>query len=101
MARPGQFQVGDRGNPKGRPKGAKTKFRVDVMKILEEKKCNPFEILVDLAMNSKGKIVRLKAATELCSYIAPKLKHIEHAGDKDQPLSIVLNMMSKSQQLAK
>ena len=87
------FAPGQSGNKSGRPKFSKNKFRFDVAEILKEHKCNPFQILADIAMDETKSIhARTSAAAELCSYVAPKLKQIEHKGDAESPLQITLHM---------
>jgi uncharacterized protein DUF5681 len=87
-----QFKPGQSGNPNGRPKGSPNKFKFDVTQILKDAGCNPFQILADIAMGNESAHARTNAATELCSYVAPKLKHIEHAADSESPFTITLNL---------
>lgn len=90
------FKPGQSGNKNGRPKHSKNKFRFDVAEILKKEGCNPFQILADIAMDETKSIhARTTAASELCSYVAPKLKQIEHKGDAESPLMITLNMMPR------
>lgn len=90
-----KFQPGQSGNPKGKPLGTKHKFSklkaLSVAETLDAAECNPFQILAELAMNGRSEKVRCEAASELCQYIEPKLKSIEHKGDKENPLKVYLN----------
>lgn len=85
-----QFKKGQSGNPNGCPKGLIKKFRFDVAAILKAEDCNPFAILAEIAQESHSVHARVTAAAELCSFVAPKLKSIEHKGDKDAPLKVLL-----------
>lgn len=90
---PVHFKPGICPNPKGRPKGSKDKFRYDVADILHKMGCNPFQILGEIAMDETKSIhARTTAASELCGYVAPKLKHIELASDAESPFTITLNL---------
>jgi hypothetical protein len=83
----------------GRPKGSQTlRYRVDITKTLHVVGCDPFKILAELAMTAKSAHVRCQAASELCSYIAPKLKSIEFGMDQDKPFSVTLNLGGVNQQ---
>lgn len=96
----GRFKPGECGNPSGRTKGSKNvysrKRMLDIMATLEEKGCNPVEVLADLALYAKEEKVRCSAASELLSYVLPKLKHIDHGMDKEKPFSIIMNLGGKS-----
>lgn len=67
------------------------KKRVDrVRKLLEEKKCDPFEGLIEIVQerNHAGKYVhgpeiRVPCLKELCSYLAPKLRSMEVSIDPE------------------
>ncbi len=89
------FKKGVCANPNGRPVGSTKKFRFDVAAILKELDFNPFKKLVELANESPSPHVRFNATAELASYVAPKLKHIEHAADSEAPFTITLNMGPK------
>lgn len=98
------FEPGKSGNPKGRPPGSKDKYRFEVAKVLQEIEIknkkgevigvgfNPFVNLVNLALNAKSEHVRCMATSELCSYVAPKLKSVELTTDNENPFSITLNL---------
>lgn len=86
-----RWKPGESGNPAGRPKGSMN--RIDVRERCEALGCDPFRVLAQIANGDhEGLMVsasaislqsRLKAATELASYIAPKLKSIEVQTDGD------------------
>jgi hypothetical protein len=97
------FPKGVSGNPIGRPKGSKNKVRYDVAEILKAEGCNPFKILAQIALGntdySNGKPIgvftRKEAASDLASYVAPKLKSIELTGEERENFAVFLNMSSK------
>ena len=79
------FIKGQSGHPQGRPKGSKNSFTRlkarQVYEILNQRGCNPFEILADIAMDETVSIhARVTAASELCQYVESKLKSIELTG---------------------
>jgi len=83
------FKKGQSGNPAGRPKGSKNRIIYDIAEILQRKKCNPFEILSDIAMGTVegypklvGIQARREAASDLCQYLLPKLKSVEITSDE-------------------
>jgi len=87
-----RWKPGESGNPSGRPKGVMT--RVDVRTICDKFQCDPFRILaliangdhmaLDVPQSTMTLSTRLKAATELAAYIAPKLKSIEIQKEDDE-----------------
>ncbi len=82
----------------GRPKGSLGSKTLLAIGILQEKGCEPLSILADIALGNpmkcgigiEGVIVpaevlptlgqRIDAAKELCQYIYPKRKAVEHSG---------------------
>lgn len=81
------MEKGQTNNPNGRPKGVPDKRTVRVQEKLAELGCDPIEFLA-LTMMADPRLKelpdlnqRLAAAKELASYIAPKLKAVDHTGD--------------------
>jgi hypothetical protein len=98
------FKPGQSGNPAGRKKGAKTKksFYFEAVAACDRLGVNPFEILARIASGELLKIdgvspekidakLRMDAAAELCQYLAPKLKSIEHKGDIGEGFQLFIN----------
>lgn len=71
------FQKGNCANPNGRPKGSKDKIRYNAGLICQQEKFNPIIKLIELAKEGKSQRIQLEAASELASYVCPKLKAIE------------------------
>lgn len=73
-----RFKPGESGNKDGRPKGAKTKFRLKTaMEVFEETGFNPIAALVEFAINGDTADRRHRATSELARYYAPQLKSTE------------------------
>ena len=66
----------------GRPRGSKNARTVDLESKLEAMGCDPFAFMASIMIDEANPIdLRLKAATELVQYIAPKRKAVAHTGD--------------------
>lgn len=81
----------------GRKKGTPNKTISPLKERAEVLGIDPFEILLYFAAGNKAALnltedipaqVRAKAAAEACQYLHPKLKAIEHSGDKDNPIHL-------------
>lgn len=93
------YVKGQSGNPSGKKKDGsertnyKKRARLKVQEILEMLDFKPFEEMVALYRNEDTKdTIKIEILTELCSYIAPKLKSVEVTGDADRPFNVILNM---------
>lgn len=65
----------------GRKKGTPNKISSDVRGLLDKLGCNPLEGLARIANDEKNSIeVRARAYSELCQYVAPKLRAVELTG---------------------
>ncbi len=87
------FKKGEGGNHGGMPHlRGKAWKSIKVDEILKARGCCPISILAEIAMNSEQEALRCKAAEALASYIAPKLKQIEHKGDAQNPFTFTINI---------
>lgn len=88
------FQKGVCPNPGGKPKPGRNKkrARLKVQEILEMLDFKPFEEMVKLYRSTNKDRVKAEILMDLCSYIAPKLKHVEISGDNENPFVINLNV---------
>lgn len=64
-------------NPKGRPVGTKTRFKIDVAEICVKHNVNPAEAIVLLLKETEDPEFKLRCASELLPYCASKFKSIE------------------------
>ena len=73
-----------KGKPKpegsGRKKGTPNKSTLDLHAICERLGVNPFEKLVEYIVHPCDTEIRLAALKEICSYLYPKRKAVEHSG---------------------
>lgn len=92
------FVKGQSGNPSGKPKDPKSpkrKARIKVQEILDMLDFSPFEEMVKLYREDNTKPrVKVDILIELCSYIAPKLKHVEISSDDENPF--IINLTTRS-----
>ena len=79
----------------GRPKGSLNKNTKDLREIAERLGVDPFEILLHFASGDSLSLgfeedhkiessLRMKAAAEVCQYLYPKRKALEHSIDESQ-----------------
>lgn len=97
------FKKGQSGNPGGvpkNPKNPKKKARLKVQEILDMLDFKPFEEMVKLYRDSATKPRhKVEILTELCGYIAPKLKSVELTSDNENPFVINLNLQPGKKRL--
>lgn len=75
---------------KGKPKtgGRKlgiTNKRKPVQQLCDESGIDPFVMMIEIARNSDDDHLRFSALKELCQYLEPKKKAIEHSGEISNP----------------
>lgn len=92
-----KFQKGTPKNPEsGRKKGVPNKRSQDLHDICEAKGISPFEALLDLASKGEKEETRLGALKEVCQYLWPKKKAVEHSvADEDGFRIIIDNYINK------
>lgn len=81
------FEVGHKKHG-GRKKGSvnkRTRALMAVEQLCEEKGFNPFEAMLELAQTARSQETRLNALKEICKYIQPQKKAIEHSGEISNP----------------
>lgn len=97
------FVKGQSGNPGGvpkNPKNPKKKARMKVQEILDMLDFKPFEEMVKLYRDPATKPRhKVEILTELCGYIAPKLKCVELSTDNENPFVINLNLQPGKKRL--
>lgn len=97
----------------GRPKGSLGSKTLEAITILRQRKCDPLDILSQIALGNKIKCgvtienktfdveliptldQRKDAAKELCQYVYPKRKAIEHSGEVDTGLTVQIVKFDK------
>lgn len=68
----------------GRKKGTPNKKAVELMAICEEEGIDPFRALVRLSRDGDTEL-KFAALKEVCQYIYPKRKALEHSGEINNP----------------
>ena len=89
------FVKGQSGNPSGLKKDgtpARKSARLKVQEILEMEDFSPFHEMINLFRETKKERVKADILIELCSYVAPKLKHVEVSSDETNPFIINLQL---------
>lgn len=77
-----------KGHPRygGRVKGKPNKMTLDLIALCEAKGINPFEALLEMALHEDPNI-QMQAIKEICQYVLPKRKAVEHTGVVNLELS--------------
>lgn len=70
----------------------KSRARMKAREILEMHDFSPFEEMINLYRSTHKERIKVDILTELCSYIAPKLKSIELSGENDKAFVINFNL---------
>jgi hypothetical protein len=77
------FKKGEVGNPAGRPKGSKNKFKIDASEVFKKHNYNPLIELIKLGQKENlTDRLRMETNAELCQYLYPKLKSVEITADE-------------------
>ena len=92
------WKAGQSGNPAGRTKGSKNKIRGRslLLQIREAIKQPDYHPLIELAKMAADEETEQKlrqdCQKELCKYIEPQLKAVEHTGPEGDDLRIVVTI---------
>jgi hypothetical protein len=79
----------------GRPVGATTRKTREIAERAAKDGLTPLEYFMTILRNEKAPDAeRFAAAKEAAPYIHPKLAAVQHSGDKDSPLQIVIQRFS-------
>lgn len=75
----------------GRQKGSHNKDKQELIDMIQEKFPNyhPLLALAELAQD-KDKTIRLNASKEVCKYIVPQLKSVDHSFDTQTNISVTI-----------
>jgi len=77
-----KFKKGQSGNPGGKKKGTKNKYKMDFLQTCCDEGFNPCLELIKIVRTTKSDHVKVTACSEIASYVAPKLKAIELTVDE-------------------
>jgi hypothetical protein len=78
MHPPHLFKKGVSGNPKGKPKGATTKYKIDVYKLCVENNFDPVLNIMKIERETSDMVLKFNCNKEILQYVAQKLKAVEH-----------------------
>lgn len=81
---------GERHPGSGRKPGTPNKDTKDLLALCESKGLNPFEALIELALNAETDDKKFDRLKEICQYIYPKRKAIEHSTDGENGFKIIV-----------
>jgi hypothetical protein len=81
------FKIGDKKPANsGRQIGTPNRKTSELIQLCDEKGINPFAALLELAKHEQPEL-RLSALKEICQYLYPKRKALEHSGDINNPFA--------------
>lgn len=88
------FKVGLSGNPMGRQKGTRSYCteKFEAAKACRDVGVNPFEVLAEMAAQTKHPKNRIAASAHLAKYLAPQLKAVEHSVSKESPFNMLFDL---------
>ena len=72
----------------GRKPGSKTKFKLDLAKILEENRIDPAQIIINTLDELEPKD-RVNTCLKLMEFFIPKLRAVEHSGEVNTNAPVV------------
>jgi hypothetical protein len=103
------YGIGRSGRPRKRMPGGKTNSAIiqggylpPVAEAIERRllglNCDPLKVLAEIALNPKIEAhARVKAASELCHFIYPKRRSVEHKGEQTTTHKFVIEIPSGGQ----
>jgi hypothetical protein len=92
----GKFQKGIQKVPNsGRKAGTPNKKTQDLFEKCEKHGVDPFESLLLIARDGEKEETRMQACKELCKYLYPQRKAVEHTTDEQQGFMMVIKDYTK------
>lgn len=83
----------------GRQKGTPNRATKTILQMVEDSGVNPFQVLLNLC-NSADEVMAMKAASEVCQYVYPKRKSLEHSVDPRTAEAVEqISQMNKQEQI--